>query len=284
MLRTPFHVPNLPPAFIRKFTAYLIRHGWTQVAHPNTSVILFHGPEDDENRPLRLFLPATTTFRDAQIRVAEALDLLAVIQQEAPASIFNQIMAINIEGLPEVTKDFGFLGWLFPIFHIDRTNAAFASSDEQDHMSTPKLIVEGRMDKRLSDFAFKVFSSTDGYEIVIQTPNADYDGRIVAFGSDMDSITLLGVISGGHEVYDGFVSNLFPRTNYSPSINIPFALVDEKALSSLFETGRLSEQAIEDSVNSTATSSGIKAWKRIAENEVTAESLRKKVESVLQKL
>jgi hypothetical protein len=280
MLRTPFPVPNLAPTFLRKFTTYLMDHGWSQIGHPNTRIIFFHGPLDDENRPLQLFLPATTTFRDTQIRVAEALDLLAVVQQESAASIFSQIMAIDIEGLPEVTKDFGFLRWLFPIFHIDRVNAAFASSDEQG----PKLIVEGVIDKELSDLLFKVFSSSDGYEIVIQTPHADYNGRIIAFGSDMDSITLLSVISGGHEIYDGFVSNLFARKNYSPSINIPFALLDDKALSSLFETGQLSEQAIEDSVNSTATSSGIKAWKRIAENEVTAESLRKKIESVLQKL
>mgnify|MGYP003288942663 CR=1 FL=1 len=283
-LRMQFPIPPLAPTFIRKFTFYLIRHGWSQVDHPNTRIILFHGPLDDENQPLQLILPATTTFQDTQLRVAEALDLLSVVQQESPATIFDQITAIDIERPAKVFEVFGFLRWLTPIFRIDLSNAAFASSDEPASIASPTLIVDGVMDAEFSDLQIEIYSSSNGYEIVIKTSNADYNGRIAAFGSDKYNITLLGVISGEHEVHDGFVSNLFPRNNYSPSIITPLALLDRKALSELFESGQLSEHAIEDSLNSTATSSGIKAWKRIAESNVTAETLRKKIVSILEKL
>jgi hypothetical protein len=181
-------------------------------------------------------------------------------------------------------KDFGFLRWLSPIFRINVANAAFASSDEPDSIGSRKLIAEGLLGEEFSDSPFEVFSLSDGYEIVIRTSNADYHRRIVAFGSDKTTISLLGVISDRHEVYDEFVSNLLSRSNYAKSMIAPLALLDEKALSNLFEEGRVTERAIADSVNSAATSSGKKAWKRIAESEDISESLRMKIKAILEKI
>jgi hypothetical protein len=283
MLRTPFPDPNLEPTLIRKFTTYLIRKGWTQVDHPNTRIILFYGPLDDQGEPLQLILPASTTFLDTRLRIAEALDLLSIVQQESHAAIFDQIMATEIEKPPKPVRDFGFLKWLTPIFHIDHGNAAFASSGDHDSIATRNLIAEGLVDEEFSDLSFKFFSSNDGYEIVIRTSNAAYNGRIVAFGAGKDTVSLLGVISGGHEVYDDFVSNLFFKGSYSKSTLAPLALLDEKTLSDFFEGGQVSQPALSNSVNSAATSSGKKAWERIAQSEHTAQPVRKTIEAILKK-
>jgi hypothetical protein len=280
MLRTPFPDKNLEPTLIRKFSAYLIHKGWTQVDHPNTRIILFYGLLDDEGEPLQLILPANTTFLDTRLRIAEALDLLSIVQQESHAAIFDQIMATELEKRPEAVR---FLKWLAPIFHKDFGNAAFASSGEHDSIATRKLIADGLLDKEFPNISFKLFSSNDGYEIVIQTSNAAYNGRIVAFGAGKDSISLLGVISGGHEVYDDFVSNLFFKGNYSRPTLTPLALLDETTLSYFFQEGQVSQPALSNSVNSAATESGKKAWERIAQSEHTAQPLRETIEAILKK-
>jgi hypothetical protein len=283
MLRTQFPDTDLEPTLIRKFLTYLLRKGWTQVDHPNTRIILFYGPLDDEGEPLQLILPANTTFLDTRLRIAEALDLLSIVQQESQAAIFDQITATEIEEPFQAVRDFGFLRWLAPIFHKDFGNAAFASSGEHDSIATRKLIADGLLDEKFPNISFKFFSSNNGYEIVIQTSDAAYDGRIVAFGAGKDSISLLGVISGGHEVYDDFVSNLFFKGNYSKSTLAPLALLDEKTLSYFFQEGQVSQPALSNSVNSAATSSGKKAWERIALSEHTAQLVRETIEAILKK-
>lgn len=83
--------PILNKLSINKFVEYLKQSGWVPAEHPNERIFLFEGPADDDGKPLQLILPQSHHFEDANILLAEAINLLAVLKREAPDLIVNSV-------------------------------------------------------------------------------------------------------------------------------------------------------------------------------------------------
>jgi hypothetical protein len=73
--------PRLEDLRIADFVDYLKDHDWKLVPHPNEGVFLFDGPLDDEGKPFKLLLPRHTGFRDAPLRLSEAVNLVADLEE-----------------------------------------------------------------------------------------------------------------------------------------------------------------------------------------------------------
>jgi hypothetical protein len=72
-------------------SAYAIRQGWRKVLHPNERLLVFEGVADDEGNPIRLVLPSHKHFGDALLRFAEAINLLASVQNSTPQAILEDL-------------------------------------------------------------------------------------------------------------------------------------------------------------------------------------------------
>ena len=83
--------PLLKKIPINVFVGYLERNGWVQIDHPNDRIFLFQGPLDDDGKPLQLILPRNHDLEDAGSRLADAVNLLSVIQQENPNILIQKI-------------------------------------------------------------------------------------------------------------------------------------------------------------------------------------------------
>lgn len=71
---------------------YLCFHGWQKLSGKNPRVTVFQGENDDFGRPLLLVIPSNDQFRDAVLRLSEALELLASLED---CSIEDMLMQIQ---------------------------------------------------------------------------------------------------------------------------------------------------------------------------------------------
>jgi hypothetical protein len=76
---------------IGTITAYLEGTGWKRTQHSNKDIIVFEGPQDDEGKPIKLVLPRKTDFQDSYLRLGEAIDLLAAIQEKSPQDVIQSM-------------------------------------------------------------------------------------------------------------------------------------------------------------------------------------------------
>ena len=67
--------------------AYLIQHGWQQLPNHNDRLMIFQGINDNLGNPILLTLPRHDGFGDALRRLAEAVNLVAVIENRSPESM-----------------------------------------------------------------------------------------------------------------------------------------------------------------------------------------------------
>lgn len=91
MIRISANNPILNKLSINKFVEYLKQAGWMPAEHPNERILLFEGSVDDDGKSLQLILPKSHHFQDANILLAEAINLLAVLKRESPDLIVNSI-------------------------------------------------------------------------------------------------------------------------------------------------------------------------------------------------
>lgn len=96
MTRISTDEPILKQVSVERFREYLIRSGWTPSKHPNERILLFEGSVDDDGSPLQLVLPRSNHLQDANILLAEAINLLAVLTRESPELILHRIMENGI--------------------------------------------------------------------------------------------------------------------------------------------------------------------------------------------
>ena len=66
---------------------YLIQHGWQQIASQNDRLQVFQGINDDLGNPIILTLPINDNFIDTPLRLAEAVNLGAFVENRAPENI-----------------------------------------------------------------------------------------------------------------------------------------------------------------------------------------------------
>jgi hypothetical protein len=66
---------------------YLVEHGWKQITSHNDRLQVFQGINDDLGNPIILPLPIHDDFIDAPLRLAEAVNLVAFVENRAPESV-----------------------------------------------------------------------------------------------------------------------------------------------------------------------------------------------------
>jgi hypothetical protein len=83
---------------------YLRHHGWQERPGKNTRITVFQGVEDDFGRPFLLMIPTNDQFRDTLLRLAEALELLAALDdcsiEDMLTKIQNFLQAETISPVP----------------------------------------------------------------------------------------------------------------------------------------------------------------------------------------
>jgi len=120
---------------------YLEQTGWTRVDHPNDRIILLEGPLDDAGNPLQLILPRDRSLDDAKARLAETIDLLAVLRHVSPEAVVQRIIGSaetassakhkpsTLKTSPVVKGKLGALKKLEPLDH----SSVLASEPVADH-------------------------------------------------------------------------------------------------------------------------------------------------------
>jgi hypothetical protein len=68
-------------------TNYLIQHGWQQITSQNDRLQVFQGINDDLGNPIILPLPIHDNFIDTPLRLSEAVNLVAFVENRAPKSV-----------------------------------------------------------------------------------------------------------------------------------------------------------------------------------------------------
>jgi hypothetical protein len=76
---------------VRDVIPYLNQHGWRQVLHPNEHLLVFEGPLDDYRNPIQLVLPSQDDLGDTPLRLAEAVHLLADVENRLPEAVLADI-------------------------------------------------------------------------------------------------------------------------------------------------------------------------------------------------
>jgi diguanylate cyclase (GGDEF)-like protein len=70
---------------------YLETNGWKMVEHPSDRLLVYSGPDDDDGIPVKLTLPKDMNLQDANLRLAEAINLLSLVQGQSPYELINEI-------------------------------------------------------------------------------------------------------------------------------------------------------------------------------------------------
>jgi hypothetical protein len=70
---------------------YLVANGWKRIEHANNKLLVFEGLDDDDAQPIKLILPRSTDYQDSYVRLAEAINLVAAIQEKSPSTLANEL-------------------------------------------------------------------------------------------------------------------------------------------------------------------------------------------------
>lgn len=77
---------------IHDLEAYAMAQGWQPIPDPLGEFLLFNGPAVDEHQqPIRLALPTRDDFPVTPLRLAEAVNLLAALEQRSPAEVLKAL-------------------------------------------------------------------------------------------------------------------------------------------------------------------------------------------------
>lgn len=66
---------------------YLLQHGWQQITSQNDRLQVFQGINDDLGNPIILPLPIHDDFIDTPLRLSEAVNLVAFVENRDPESV-----------------------------------------------------------------------------------------------------------------------------------------------------------------------------------------------------
>jgi len=80
---------------IEDITPYLRCKGWKHSQSPNDRLIVFEGQQDDEGQTIELILPQRNDYVDTYVRLADAINLLAAVENRSPNEIIKAIKALG---------------------------------------------------------------------------------------------------------------------------------------------------------------------------------------------
>lgn len=75
--------------------SYILSHGWQQVDHPNHKLQVFAGFVDDDRRAIRLVLPITNDLKDAPLRIYQAVQTIADIEDRSLNAVVADIKKVK---------------------------------------------------------------------------------------------------------------------------------------------------------------------------------------------
>lgn len=75
--------------------SYILNHGWQQVDHPNNKLQVFAGLIDDDGRAIRLVLPITNDLKDAPLRIYQAVQTIADIEDRSLNAVVADIEKVK---------------------------------------------------------------------------------------------------------------------------------------------------------------------------------------------
>ena len=84
---------------VEDVSAYAQRLGWRLVEHPNKRMMVYEGPPDDDGHPLHLVLPRGNEYDDSGARIADAVRLLATVQDVPEDAVVRTIRASDSDCL-----------------------------------------------------------------------------------------------------------------------------------------------------------------------------------------
>jgi hypothetical protein len=75
---------------------YVVSHGWQQIEHPNKHFQVFAGVPDNDGRPIRLALPIDEQFPDTALRLYQAVQTIADVEERSIAAVVADIQKIQV--------------------------------------------------------------------------------------------------------------------------------------------------------------------------------------------
>jgi hypothetical protein len=75
--------------------SYILSHGWQQVDHPNHKLQVFAGLVDNDGRAIRLVLPITNDLKDAPLRIYQAIQTIADIEDRSLNAVVADIEKVK---------------------------------------------------------------------------------------------------------------------------------------------------------------------------------------------
>ena len=91
--------PRLHNIELKDVSRYLRKRGWNHCAHKNPKLLLFQGPNDDSGHPLQIVLPQRLDFVDSILRLTEAINTLALIEDRSSSDIIHSIIGLDRDTL-----------------------------------------------------------------------------------------------------------------------------------------------------------------------------------------
>jgi hypothetical protein len=85
---------------VTDITNYLVQHGWQQITSQNDRLQVFQGINDDLGNPIILPLPINDNFIDTPLRLSEAVNLVAFVENRAPESVL-----IDLRNRSDITSE-----------------------------------------------------------------------------------------------------------------------------------------------------------------------------------
>ncbi len=75
--------------------SYILDHGWQQVEHPNHKLQVFAGSVDNDGREIRLVLPLSNELKDTPLRIYQAVQTIADIEDRSLNAVVADIERIK---------------------------------------------------------------------------------------------------------------------------------------------------------------------------------------------
>jgi hypothetical protein len=75
--------------------SYILSHGWQKVEHPNHKLQVFAGLVDNDGRAIRLVLPITNDLKDAPLRIYQAVQTIADIEDRSLNAVVADIEKVK---------------------------------------------------------------------------------------------------------------------------------------------------------------------------------------------
>jgi hypothetical protein len=75
---------------------YIISHGWKQVEHPNKKLQVFAGVVDNDGQPICLVLPVSNDLKDTPLRIYQAVQTIADIEERPIHLVVTDIEKVKI--------------------------------------------------------------------------------------------------------------------------------------------------------------------------------------------